>query len=40
MKSKIKPDIEKAKSLINMAKITLERLNSLDKLKYPLKYLK
>lgn len=35
MKSKIKPDIEKAKSLINMAKITLDRLNSLDKLKYP-----
>ncbi len=35
MKSKIKSNIEKAKSLINMAKITLKRLNSLNKLIYP-----
>jgi hypothetical protein len=35
MKNKMKIDREKAVSLMNMAQITLERLNLLDKLKYP-----
>jgi hypothetical protein len=35
MKNKVRMDKEKANSLMNMAQITLERLNSIDKLKYP-----
>lgn len=35
MKNKAKIDKGKAISLMNMARITLERLNLLDKLKYP-----
>lgn len=35
MISKIRPDLQKAKSLSNMAKITLERLSSTDMKKYP-----
>jgi len=40
MKNKIKVNIEKANSLLEMAKITFERLNSLDKLRYPSNTLK
>lgn len=35
MKSKISPDKEKAKSLVNMAKITYQRLKETEILKYP-----
>lgn len=35
MKIKIFPDKNKAKSLLGMAEITLNRLNETDKLKYP-----
>jgi len=35
MKNKTKIDKEKSLSLMQMAQITLERLNLLDKLKYP-----
>jgi len=35
MKNRARVDREKAISLMHMAQITLERLNSLDKLKYP-----
>ncbi len=35
MKYKITPDKQKSNSLKNMAKITLERLDDTDKLKYP-----
>ncbi len=35
MKRIVKKDLEKAKALQKMAKITLERLNSFDKLAYP-----
>jgi ribosomal protein L11 len=32
---RIKPDKQKAKSLMDMAKITLKRLNEINKEKYP-----
>jgi hypothetical protein len=35
MKQKIQPDKQKAKSLIQMAEITLERLKGTDNYKYP-----
>jgi hypothetical protein len=35
MKKTVKIDKEKATSLMKMAQTTLERLNSLDRLKYP-----
>lgn len=35
MINKSKKDIEKAKSLLEMAKITFERLNAFNKFKYP-----
>src|SRR3989338_7765731 len=35
MKVKITPDKQKAKALINMAQITLERLDKTEKEKYP-----
>ena len=35
MKTKVMPDISKAKSLLTMAKITLARLKETDKNKYP-----
>ena len=35
MKNKVSPNKQKASSLLEMSKITLERLNSLDKFKYP-----
>jgi len=35
MKQKIRPDKDKAKSLIKMAEITLERLKGIDNYKYP-----
>lgn len=35
MRNKARIDKEKANSLMDMAQITLERLNSIDKLKYP-----
>lgn len=35
MKRKVSIDKEKSASLLEMAKITLERLNSFNKLKYP-----
>jgi len=35
MKQKIQPDKEKAKSLVKMAEITLERLKGIDNNKYP-----
>ena len=35
MKIKITPDTAKSKSLLNMAKITLQRLKETDKNKYP-----
>lgn len=35
MKQKIQPDKEKAKSLMKMAEITLERLKGTDNYKYP-----
>jgi len=35
MMLKIKPDLQKSKALIEMAKITIARLNELDIYKYP-----